>query len=302
MTRKHITLIAVLVLPVLVFAQEGTGSAAETLRQGLLLFRQERYRQAVQSFRAVILDEEAGAARPQAYYWAARSYLALEELPQAEQHLEHFLASYPAHPLYADALYQKGRLLFLQGETESAIQVLGTYVESYPEAELVSSGYYWIAEALYSLGHIEEAAKVYGKIVAQYPKSVKLEAARYRISLIEFKQREDQLLKLLQWSHEEALKAVEEFQRREKAYEQAIALYQSKLAGGGPADQELEALRRQKADLEARVAELESKAAGGEAPSDRTAAPQRETLLLIMQEALELKQLLLGKLQVRSGE
>jgi TolA-binding protein len=276
MIRRRIALIALLVSPILAFAQ---ASAVEQLRQGLLLFKQERYQEAAQSFRAVILDTQAGSAGPEAYYWAARSYAALNQLPEAEQNLEHFLASYPGHALYADALYQKGRLLYLQGEAESAIQVLGTYVDSYPDSEFVSSGYFWIAESLYSLGHIDEAARIYGRIVAQYPKSVKLEAARYRISLIEFKEREEQLLKLLQWSHQEALKAVEEFQRREKAYEQAIAVYQKRLTGGGAGGsaQELEALEGDKAAPEARLA-------------------GREVLLQIMQEALELKQMLLNKL------
>jgi TolA-binding protein len=310
MTRRRIVLITLLALPILALAQGTGGSAAELLRQGLLLFRQERYQEAVQSFRAVIQDPQAESARPEAYYWAARSYAALNQLPEAEQNLEHFLASYPSHALYPDALYQKGRLLYLQGEPDSAIQILSTYVERYPDNELVSSGYFWIAESLYALGHIDEAARVYAKIVAEYPKSVKLEAARYRISLIEFKQREEELLRLLQWSHQEALKAVEEFERREKAYEQAIAMYQKRLAGGeaGTNREELEALKRDKAALEARVAQLEGRQAAGETQPAGSAGAggqaEREALLQIMQEALELKQALLNKLaeQTRAKE
>ena len=37
-------------------------------------------------------------------------------------------------------------------------------------------------------------------------------------------------MRFLKWSHEEALKTLEEFQIREKTYEQAIAAYQKKLA------------------------------------------------------------------------
>lgn len=303
MTRRRIILLALLAFPMLALAQGPGGSGGEQpsqgLSQGLLLFRQERFQEAAQRFRAVILDAQAGSARAEAYYWAARSYAALNDLQEAERHLEHFLASYPSHALYPDALYQKGRLLYLQGDPESAIRVLATYVDSYPDAELVSSGYFWIAESLYSLGHIDEAARVYGRIVDQYPKSVKVEAARYRISLIDFKQREDQLLELLQWSHQEALKAVEEFQRREKAYEQAIAMYQKKLAEGAAG--ELEALRRENATLQARL-QAPAGPSATEASADSDTLARRETVLLLLKEALELKQLLLSRLETRSAE
>jgi len=313
MTRRHIAFIALLLSPVLAVAQAGV--AAEQLRQGLLLFRQERFQEAAQSFLTLIQDPQAGAARPEAYYWAARSYAAVDQLEDAGRYLEHFLVNYPSNPLYADGLYQKGRILYLQGEAESAVQVLGAYVDGYPDAEMVSSGYFWIAESLYSLGQIDEAARIYGSIVSQYPKSVKLEAARYRLSLIEFKQREEELLKLLQWSHQEALKAVEEFQRREKAYEQAIASYQGRLGGGtgvAASSQELETLKREKAALEARLQQLQARlaaaeaapaaGAGGSAQSEELAA--REALLRLMSDALELKQALLDKLaqQMRKSE
>lgn len=304
MTRRHIALITLLLSPLLAFSQAG-GAGVEQLRQGLQLFQQERYPEAAQVFRAVIADPQAGSAKPEAYYWAARSFAAVDQIGEAEQHLEQFLASYPSHPLYPDALYQKGRLLYLQGDAESAIQVLGTYVDKYPNADLVSSGYFWIAEALYALGQIDEAARIYGKILAEYPKSVKLEAARYRLSLIEFKQREEELLRLLQWSHQEALKAVEEFQRRERAYEQALAAYRGGLAPAASAagNAELESLRREKATLEARVQQLEARVAAAEAAA-QTGSGAREELLRTLAEALEVKEALLNKLaeQVRKPE
>jgi tetratricopeptide (TPR) repeat protein len=81
-------------------------------------------------------------------------------------------------------------------------------------------------ESLYFLGRLPEAEKLYKAIGERYPDSVKAEAAQYRLALIQFKYREDELLTLLKWSHEESLRTIEEFQRREKAYEQALAVYQ----------------------------------------------------------------------------
>jgi len=315
MTRRHIALIALLLSPLAAFAQGAEGSSAEQLRQGLLLFKQERFQEASQAFRAVVQEPQAASARPEAYYWAARSYAAMDQLAEAEQYLEHFLANYSWHPLYADGLYQKGRILYLQGEAEQAIQVLGEYVNGYPQAELVSSGYFWIAESLYSLGHIDEAAQIYGQIVDRYPKSVKLEAARYRLSLIEFKQREEELLRLLQWSHLEAIKAADEYQRRERTYEQALAARQGQPGAAlalPPADPaQIQILQRDKAALEARIRELEAGLAAAEAGAatradtpDADALAAREALLQIKSEALGLKQALLDRLaeQMRKSE
>ena len=50
------------------------------------------------------------------------------------------------------------------------------------------------------------------------------------MALIERKNIETELLKLLKWSHEESLKTVEEYQRRERSYEQAIVAYQKRIA------------------------------------------------------------------------
>lgn len=102
-----------------------------------------------------------------------------------------------------------------------------------------------MAESAFALGHYEEASNLYNKIVQGYPSSFKLEASRYRLSVIDLRHREEELLKLLQWSHSEAINSAEEFQRREKAYQQALAAYQKRV------------LDLQSTDLGAKVAALE---------------------------------------------
>jgi hypothetical protein len=66
--------------------------------------------------------------------------------------------------------------------------------------------------------------------VEQYPQSVKYEASSYRLALINQKKVEVELLSILKWTHEESLKTVEEYQRRERTYDQAIIAYQKKIA------------------------------------------------------------------------
>ena len=82
---------------------------------------------------------------------------------------------------------------------------------------------------MYSLGHLEEAKKTYKTVIEQFPESYKVEASQYKFTLIDLRQREQELLKLLKTSHEEYLRALEDSARREKTYEQAIISYQKKL-------------------------------------------------------------------------
>ena len=305
MLRRYLLIGLLFFLPVLLFSQVSSG--ADPLKAGLLLFKQEKYQEAIRSFRDVIFNSESPGAQADASYWTSRAYLAINMYEEAERNLEYFLATYPAHPLYPDALYQKGRLLYLQGDPESGIRVLESFAAEYPGSDYLGSAYFWLGECLFSLGHLEEAARVFNKVIEEFPKSVKLEASRYRLSLIEFKKREDELLKLLNWSHEEALKSVEEFQRREKAYEQAINVYQRKLtsAAAGEAagvdSAELERLKNKIAGLEAELAAL-SVEKGGEEAAERPTEPlveedgNRRKTLELKEDALALRETLLQTL------
>ena len=204
MLRRTIPIILLALAPALLCAQVSSG--ADQLREGLLLFKQERYTDAIRAFRAVIFyaqDEQNRAAIADAYYWISRAFLAIDNYEEAASNLEYFLANFPSHPYYSDALYQKGQLLYLQNDPESGIQVLERFVRDYPDSQYVGSAYFWIGECLLSLGYLDEAARVYNKVIVEHPTSVKLEASRYRLSLIEYKKREDELLRLLHWSHEE---------------------------------------------------------------------------------------------------
>jgi TolA-binding protein len=313
MLRRTTSIILLVLAPALLFAQVSPG--ADQLKEGLLQFKQEQYQDAIRSFRNLIFDaqnkqQQADAA--DAYYWISRAYLAIDNYEEASRNLEYFLANYPSHPYIPDALYQKGRLLYLQGDPESGIQVLERFVTQYPDSEYAGSAYFWMGECMYALGLLDEAARVFNRVIAEYPKSVKLEASRYRLTLIEFKKRENELLKLLQWSHEEALSSVEEFRRREKAYEQAIAVYQRKLTSpaeaalGAEAEEALEQLRSENQALKDTIADLE--AAGSEGATDERIAElqqqlqdieNREKALQVKAEALAVKESFLQKL---SGE
>jgi chromosome segregation ATPase len=139
-------------------------------------------------------------------------------------------------------------------------------MEAAPRHEFVSAAIFWSGECLYSLGRLDEAERAFAIVVESYPKSVKVEAASYRRELIKFEYRERELLKLLTWSHEESLRIVEDFRRRERSYEQALAAYQKQIADlkrGFPVDAEkdLADAKAQLAELNSRYAQLETQLA-----------------------------------------
>ena len=305
--RLSFLLIALLAAGTLASAQE-SGIAGE-LNQGIELYQQGSYEKALGKFRNITLNPGLDASLGDAYFWLAKSYLTLGQYDEAEKNLDFFLMNYPNHKHTAEATYLNGRLLYLLKDFEGSIQGLQAFVEGYAESPFIPNAYFWVGEALFQLGDFDQSRQILEFLLREFPRSVKVEAARYRISLIQFKKREEELLKLLKLSHEEALKSMEEFQRKERTYEQAISAYQRKLSAyesgtapttvkitgdsSGIEDQlslkdaeiaalrsEIEALKKQVSDLPSTPSELGTQAVVVETPSqDPSDLEQRGKLL-----------------------
>ena len=229
MKKKFIILIPVLFLLGRLYA-ENLDYGLKIMNNAILAFGDGKYNEALIGFREVILDEDLEALQADAYFWISKSYIAMGSYQDAEKNLEFYLLNYIDNDFYEEGLYQKGRLLYLQEDYESCIQVFYNFMEKYPHSIFTSNSYFWIGESLFALGHLDEAYAIFSTILEDYPTSYKIEAANYRLKLIEQKERENELLKLLKMSHENNLKSLEDFQLREKEYEQAIASYQKKIA------------------------------------------------------------------------
>ena len=267
-----------------VFAQNGE----DLLNKGIKSFGNGKYSSALTFFRDIVIDSNLSRHHSDAYFWIAKSYIALRQLDNAEENLEFFIMNYPDHRYHEEALYQKGRLMFLQKDYENCIQESYNFLENYPESIFAANAYFWTAESLYALGRLGEAESIYSHIVYKYPSSYKVEAANYRLSMIEQKYREESLVELLKLTHEEYLKSIEEFQVREKTYENALDSYQKKLSlldtgankdSGGQTlslelldlqtslrnkENEIMALKRKNAELEYRLSNAETKVAEAE--------------------------------------
>lgn len=233
--KNKFFLILLIFINIYIFAQNS--NANKIMESGLNNFSNRNYTLALSDFRNIILNSENESLHGTAYYWIARSYMAQNFLDKAENNLDFFIQNFSGNVLYPDAVYQKARLLFRKGKYDNSIQIFYKFIEIYGDHPYLSNSYFWIAESLYSLGHLEEAERIYTMIIREYPNSYKLEASKYKLSLITLKFRENELLKLLKISHEEYLKVLEDFQRREKTYEQSISDYQRRLLSGSSEDE-----------------------------------------------------------------
>lgn len=249
-----VTMLLCLLLASPLIAQNNSLSPKELVQEGIGRFQQGAFEQALLRFREALLNAEEPTVEADAYFWIAKAAMGLERLNEAEQNLEYYLLNYEGHRYFPEANYQRGRLLFLQQDYQEAIQAFQRFLEEFPDSPFVANAYYWTGESLYELGRLEEAERLFRTVVREFPTSFRVEAARYRLSLIELKKREEELLRLLQWSHESFLAAQEDFERRQQSYEEALDEYQERLAQGAT-----EGARQEINRLTARVRELEER-------------------------------------------
>lgn len=271
----------------------GAQSAPPTiLALGQDAYAKGEYLAALTQFQKLLADPDA-RTRPDPYLWLAKTYFAILDTKNAALNLDYYLQNFPKDPARAEGLYLQARILYSDGDYPHAIEAFGQYLDQSPDGDQVANALFWMAESAFALGHYREASNLYTKIVEGYPSSFKLEASRYRLSVIDLRHREEELLKLLQWSHAEALNSAEEFQRREKAYQQSLAAYQKKVLELQSSDlgskvAALEELNRQK-DSQISALKLQ-----GTAPAEKTAVASGDQtstirLLELKVQALALK-------------
>ena len=265
------------------------------LDRGIEAFKTERWRDALDNFGSVLANPQAATEKPEALYWTTLASIALGDRTTAERSIQAYLSSWPEGPRVPDLLYQKGRILFAKNDWQGALLAFAAFMNAAPTHELYSSALYWSGECMYSLGRLDEARRAFVAVIAKYPNSVKVEAATYRRDLIDLEFREEELLKLLTWSHEESLRTVEDFRRKEKSYDQAIAVYQKELAdikrgAATDSDKLIADLRSQVADLSAKLGATQADLATAKAELDATrsaADKERQAAVLAGQQAPE---------------
>lgn len=190
------------------------------------LFNSGKYEEAIIIFREIILKSNNESLKRESYFWLAKAYMSSDKLDAAQENLEYYLANFKKNgENYPEALYQKGRLLFLQKQYQSAIEQLNDFKKSYPDHFLVSNAYYWIGESLYAIGQFDDSAYYFTLVINKYPNSLKREASIYKLRLIELKKSELVLKNLLKWSQEQYISSLNQFKVKERTYTEALEKY-----------------------------------------------------------------------------
>ncbi|MDA8411454.1 MAG: tetratricopeptide repeat protein [Treponema sp.] len=276
---RKIALTLMLAVSVILVGQE--------LDRGIAAFKAERWRDALDIFGSVLADPQATADQPEALYWTTLAAMAMGDQATAERSIQVYLTTYPKGARVPDLLYQKGRIQYGRNDWQGALVSFAAFMQAAPSHELYPSALYWSGECMYALGRLDEARRAFVAIITKYPNSVKVEAATYRRDLIDLEFREEELLRLLTWSHEESLRTVEDFRRKEKSYEQAITVYQKELAdikrgAATDSDKLIADLRSQVADLSAKLGASQADLAAAQsalAAAKAAAANERQTAL-----------------------
>lgn len=190
-------------------------------------FQGGNYSGALSVFRQLLLDPLYAEYHGDAYFWVTKTLLAGNRIADAERNLEFFLSNFPDNKNYPEGVYHRGRILFLNASYEAAIVALSDFISQYPENPFIANAYYWAGEALFNLGQFDQAEKMFLAVINEFPASYRVEAARYRMAVLDLSRREEELIRLLQWTQEESIQDIEDFRKRELEYQEAISSLQA---------------------------------------------------------------------------
>lgn len=260
MINKRFLLILILINMIYFLNSDQSKNWEKEKEKAELLYNSGKFDEAIILFREINLSSNNEKLIAETYFWLAMAYMETNKLKQAETNLEYYLANYKSTGLnYQEAVYQKGRLLFLQEEYQSSIDQFNNFLENYPFNTLVSNAYYWIGECLYALGQFDDSAYYFKIVIEKFPNSIKKEASNYKLRLIEHKKSELALQNLLKWSQEQYLSALSEFRIKEKTINEALVKYQKgeNLEGTTIDSNELKKLQDENELLKQKISDLE---------------------------------------------
>ncbi|MDR2490126.1 MAG: tetratricopeptide repeat protein [Spirochaetaceae bacterium] len=240
-------------------------TAAARIDNGIGLYEQGRWAEAVQELRRAWREADNNADKAEALFWTAIAELSNGEYENALYDLDDIRRYDPSNIRLLEVPYHKGRALFYLKryddairhfeEYERSIRVDGRYMNSiryenfdnssafdsmYVEYNKKASAIYWIGECYFSIENYDKALGYYTLIVDQYMKSHKYESSMNRIELIKQKKAMADLrveLQVLQTGRTPVESPgggmgapVVETLKGGPSYDEAILAYQSRIA------------------------------------------------------------------------
>ncbi|MDR0411438.1 MAG: tetratricopeptide repeat protein [Treponema sp.] len=229
MRKRVLWLLYIIVGGGLVFSQ-----VSASLEMGLNLYADGKWKESISALIQVRNGDATPEQKSEATYWMALAELADSDYEGAIKNLDDLEQMPWNNPRKQEIPYHKGRCLYYLGRFDDALVLLKNYADRIPDdtasdAGRKSAALYWTGECLYSLGYFDKAQDIFLSITQKYPQSTKYEAAFYRVALINQKKIEIELLDILKRTHEESLKTIKEYQRRERTYDQALIAYQKRI-------------------------------------------------------------------------
>ncbi|CEM60668.1 outer membrane protein assembly factor BamD [Treponema phagedenis] len=234
-----------LLLCVCILFSSAFSFSQDYLTAGLDAYARSDWSSAIFSFQKAMKPQSA--QYNEAWYWLIMAHASAHNYQIALTQAEKFIQANPRSQRMPEVVYQRGRIFCLCGAHENSINELYAFIKRWANHSQVPSAYYWIGENLYLTGRFPEARSIFSRILIDHPQSAKVEAARYKIALIDQSKTQEELLKLLKMSHEEFLRLTEESEKREKIYNQTIEAYQKKIGemNKDPRTAELEQLLKE---------------------------------------------------------
>ncbi|MDR2133986.1 MAG: tetratricopeptide repeat protein [Treponema sp.] len=242
----------------------GPSGFSARLQSGITLYRESRWPEAVAEFREARAEAIGPRQYTEALYWLSLAELSASDYESALMNMEELESRAPDDSRKTDMAYHRGRAYYYLGYYDEAIPWFKEYVDHSSDGARKPAALYWIGECLLALGQLDRARDIFTLVVEDYPDSAKFEAASYRLDIIKQRKVETELLALLKASHEESLRNIEDFQRKERTYDQAMNAYQKRLAESvndprlAEVENTNEYYRRKLEEAEARIRNLET--------------------------------------------
>jgi len=253
--RKFFQWLCILTLPFFLtkYADAQAVPSVSRLAMGIELFSQGRLGESVLELRRLQAEATSRELRAEALFWISIAQLFAGEYEQALRDMNTLEQTDPANRRLAQLPYHRGRALFQLGRYDEAIVFLMRYADGIlpgpggiftaSDASRKAAALYWAGACLFSMGQFDRASDMFMHVIETFPSSIKAVASNNRIAMINQRRVEAELLTLLRWSHEESMRNMEEFRRREMLYNQALVAYQRQVASllrGGVRVAELE--------------------------------------------------------------
>jgi TolA-binding protein len=212
----RLLLLAILFSPAGILFTEGSPPQyARSFKNGTALFQESRWMEAAAQFRHAQEITRNANDWAEALYWTIMSELAAADYGSALRDMDELEKTANKHGRSSDIVYHRARAYYYLGYYEDALVMFNRYCGASDDDDLrKASAFFWMGECLYSLGQFDKAEQFFNWIIERYPASPKCELSFYRIDLIKQKKIETELLTLLKWTHEEALRNSEDYQRK----------------------------------------------------------------------------------------